>query len=219
MAALDPDPSCTVFFVGPKTVQTDLLISYLEQESGVTCRHFHTLDDALLATEKQGPAEVIAWDVRDGGEQALGKLESIPTEILERHNVLLLNVKRHLNLEKLCIDHGVDGLIYEDDPAEHLPKAVRAVLAGQLWLSRDALSGYIRTKRTVKSDPRIVPNGLLTAKEIEILAYLASGWSNRQIAEKLNLSPNTIKTHVYRIFKKINVSSRTEAALWAEKHL
>ncbi|MCK4790270.1 MAG: helix-turn-helix transcriptional regulator [Desulfobacteraceae bacterium] len=56
-------------------------------------------------------------------------------------------------------------------------------------------------------------------KEIEILSMVAFGAKNEQIADKLFISPNTVKTHVYNIFKKINVPNRLQAALWAAKNL
>ena len=59
----------------------------------------------------------------------------------------------------------------------------------------------------------------LTARECEILLLIASGKNNSQIADTLNISRNTVKTHLYNIYNKINVPNRLQAALWAAKHL
>lgn len=60
---------------------------------------------------------------------------------------------------------------------------------------------------------------ILTPREIEILTMVASGAKNEEIANELYISPNTVKTHIYNIFKKINVPNRLQAALWAVKNL
>ena len=60
---------------------------------------------------------------------------------------------------------------------------------------------------------------ILTHREIEILSLLAVGAKNEEIADKLYISTNTVKTHIYNIFKKINVTNRLQAALWAAKNL
>jgi len=59
----------------------------------------------------------------------------------------------------------------------------------------------------------------LTPREIEILSLVAIGAKNEEIAEKLFISSNTVKTHIYNIFKKIDVPNRLQAALWAAKNL
>jgi DNA-binding CsgD family transcriptional regulator len=59
----------------------------------------------------------------------------------------------------------------------------------------------------------------LTPREVEILAMVAVGAKNEEIAEKLYISPHTVKTHIYNIFKKIDVPNRLQAALWAASNL
>jgi LuxR family transcriptional regulator of csgAB operon len=60
---------------------------------------------------------------------------------------------------------------------------------------------------------------VLTPREMEILGVLASGAKNEEIADKLFISPHTVKTHLYAIYRKINVSNRLQAVLWASKNL
>jgi DNA-binding CsgD family transcriptional regulator len=60
---------------------------------------------------------------------------------------------------------------------------------------------------------------VLTRRETEILAHVAVGGTNEQIAEKLRISPHTVRNHLYHIHKKINAPNRLQAALWAAKNL
>ena len=59
----------------------------------------------------------------------------------------------------------------------------------------------------------------LTSREIEVLSVLVSGAKNEEIAEKLFISPHTVKSHLYAIYKKIDVSNRLQAVLWASENL
>ncbi|MFH1935680.1 MAG: helix-turn-helix transcriptional regulator [Pseudomonadota bacterium] len=60
---------------------------------------------------------------------------------------------------------------------------------------------------------------MLTPREVEILTMMATGATNANIADKLCISPHTVKTHIYNIFKKIDVPNRLQASLWATKNL
>ena len=85
-------------------------------------------------------------------------------------------------------------------------------------MSRDilvkvALQSRMKTVRTVHEKAG------LTHREAEILTLLSIGSSNDDIADKLFISPNTVKTHLYRVFRKIKVPNRFQAALWAAKNL
>jgi DNA-binding NarL/FixJ family response regulator len=70
-----------------------------------------------------------------------------------------------------------------------------------------------------KDVPAKKDKALLTSREIEILAMISLGNKNEAIAEKLFISQNTVKTHIYNIFKKIDVPNRLQASLWAAKNL
>jgi DNA-binding NarL/FixJ family response regulator len=86
-------------------------------------------------------------------------------------------------------------------------------LNGELWYPRSVLEQHLLSNQTqpMEQDRRLI---LLTMREREILSLLASGISNQDIAQKLYISPHTVKTHAYNIYKKINVANRQHAALW-----
>ena len=97
-------------------------------------------------------------------------------------------------------------------------KGVQAILDGKLWLSREMMTKCI-FESTDKDKSSINPVGNLTERQTEILAMVAVGSTNEEIADKLCISPHTVKSHLYKIFKKINVPNRVQASLWAAKNL
>lgn len=68
------------------------------------------------------------------------------------------------------------------------------------------------------SDKRPVKSKGLTARELEVLRLIARGFSNKEIANILKISPDTVKTHIKNIFFKLDVTDRTKAAVWASSH-
>ena len=89
---------------------------------------------------------------------------------------------------------------------------------GEIWLSRKIMTDYILKGGNYDFSSK-GNESILTPREIEIVSMIATGAANSYIAEKLCISCNTVKTHLYHIFKKINVPNRLQAALWAAKNL
>lgn len=134
------------------------------------------------------------------------------------NRIVLFNVPADLEFQKKFVLKGVCGFFYEHAPLDNFMKGVRAILDGKLWLSREMMTQCIfEDTDNDKSSKRISEE--LTERQIEILAMIAIGATNDEIADKLCISPHTVKTHLYRIFKKINVPNRVQAALWAAWNL
>ncbi len=99
-----------------------------------------------------------------------------------------------------------------------LAAAIRAVHAGHVLLHPDVarlLIAALPYAGTLGADGNAAPRDRLTARELEVLAELARGRSNREIARKLGLAEKTVKTHVSAILGKLGVQDRTQAALHA----
>jgi len=95
---------------------------------------------------------------------------------------------------------------------------LQAFLNGELWYCHKAISRYIKQNaaRTLVQQDQNEP---LTPREKEVLRFLITGESNTDIADKLHLSIHTVKTHIYNLYKKIDVPNRLQAVLWAAQHL
>ena len=151
-------------------------------------------------------------------ESLSNELGSHGQDTLSRIFIALFNVDPSLGIEEEAVVRGVKGIFYEQDPVDRLPKGVSAILDGELWVSREIMSKYILKYKGQSGFPKGDATGL-TRREMEILVMVAAGAKNEEIADKLCISPHTVKTHIYNIFRKIDVPNRLQAALWAAKNL
>lgn len=111
------------------------------------------------------------------------------------------------------IKTGIRGYIKKTDSPAVIAKAIRAVHAGEIWAERrileKALSKPMILPETLRSHvPGLPP---LTNREMEMLTMVLQGATNREIAQKSSISERTVKTHLYRIYRKLKVKSRTKA--------
>ena len=216
----DPSPERTIFIVGPATLQNDLLSSFLEREMGSKCYVVKNLREIQESKGQKGSTlKFVLRDCHDKTPDALfTELESDGRDLLSDHFVTLFNVPLDARFQEEAVGRGVRGLFYEQTPLEHFLKGINSISNGELWLSRDVMTKCIlRYKRQESFFKR--DESSLTPRELEILSMIAGGSTNEGIAAGLYISPHTVKTHIYNIFKKINVPNRLQAALWAVKNL
>lgn len=108
-----------------------------------------------------------------------------------------------------AIRAGAIGYLLKDTEANELIRSIKAAAGGQVQLSPQAAARLMREVRAPESPEA------LTERETEVLRLLAQGQSNKEIARELTIGEKTVKTHVSSILSKLNVSSRTQAALYA----
>jgi DNA-binding NarL/FixJ family response regulator len=130
----------------------------------------------------------------------------------------LFSLQHGRGVEQNALQYGVRGFFYQHEKLQLILKGIETLFNGEIWLSREILA-EAATNSTRKRIPVVDNKAGLTSREMEILALVSVGANNDDIAEKLFISPHTVKTHLYHIFKKIDVPSRLQAALWAAKHL
>jgi len=107
---------------------------------------------------------------------------------------------------------GAIGYVLKHAEPDELLGAIRAAAAGDAPLDPKAARVLLETKR-VRSDQQ------LSSREIEVLRLVATGLANKQIARRLGIAERTVKAHLTNIFTRIDVTDRTQAALWAERNL
>jgi DNA-binding NarL/FixJ family response regulator len=105
---------------------------------------------------------------------------------------------------------GAIGYLLKDTDAHELRRAIKAAAAGQVYLTPQATARLLREVRTPEESTEP-----LTERETEVLQLLARGQSNKEISQALHIGEQTVKTHVSHILDKLDVPSRTQAALYA----
>jgi LuxR family transcriptional regulator of csgAB operon len=209
----------SICIVGPRRLQNELIVSFLEQQTGAKCVEYEDLSRIPAIDDKSGSQlRLILCDcLEKDPDSCMADLDACGENILSRDYVVLFNVRPGVGIEEKALRRGVKGFFYEEESFEKFPKGVAAILNGELWVSRDIMAKFIPEGRGYDSAKK--ESSMLTPREIEILSLVAIGAKNEEIADRLYISPNTVKTHIYNIFKKINVPNRLQAALWAAKNL
>ena len=115
-----------------------------------------------------------------------------------------------------AIEIGVDGYILKDSESSELKKAINLIIGGESYIQPKLIPAL--NKRLVTRDIDKDKINSLTDRELEVLIQVANGMFNKEIATTLNISERTVKNHVSNIFKKIGVSDRTQAAVFAIKN-
>jgi len=111
-----------------------------------------------------------------------------------------------------ALDAGAAGYILKDATPDEVLDAVRAAARGESPLDPKAGSALLAARRTS------TPGGLLSDREREVLAMVAEGMPNKLISRELDISEKTVKAHLTSVFRRIGVTDRTQAAVWAKEH-
>lgn len=162
---------------------------------------------ARLESSTQKPADLF---LVDAGNSQTEQLSSLLDQLDGQTPVALVNIAPE-QAEQLVDAHPViRGVFYSHATREHLLNGIRVLLEGGDWMPRvlmeRLLSQWRRMRQLAGSKPA------LTLREREILSLASKGMSNAEIAERLCLSPHTIKSHIHNLLRKIGASNRAEAA-------
>ena len=210
----------TVIIVGPQRLNNELLGSYIESAAGIKCHCSKSLFSALGACEHKAMGRsLVLYDFSTGDNwQRSWRLQHSSTDKEMEILPAVFNVCREKDVEGFVLRQGIRGVFYQDDNVETIAKGIRAIFAGELWVRRKVLERCL-TEGVRANGVESNTEAIVTEREKEVLALIVVGAKNEEIAEKLCISPHTVKAHIYNIFKKIGVPNRLQAALWAAKHL
>jgi DNA-binding NarL/FixJ family response regulator len=208
-----------VHIIGPLKFQNELMAWYLQENTGLTCACSKNLNAESFSAPPGEKTTLILLDCLGNDLTGLwSTIRSFFDSGNKGYYIAIFNMPTGQPFGNDLVKKGVRGIFYNSDPLPNFAKGVPAILNGELWYSRKDLMKCLLDSND-DSEFALERRGLLTSREKEILILIASGISNTQIADKLNISRNTVKTHLYNIYNKIKVPNRLQAALWAAKHL
>lgn len=143
-------------------------------------------------------------------------------EIHEKHpnmKVLVLTTFDDDEYIVKVMEAGASGYLLKNSPIEHLAQAIRSVLCGYTQLGTDVASKVFSKLNNVMAAEDNVKQMGFSNRELEVLKLLAQGKTTREMALSLFITEGTVKNHITRILSVLNVSDRTQAALWAQRNL
>lgn len=178
---------------------------------------FQIVDEAATASEAltkavATKAEVLLLDVRLPESDGLNLLARIKLDRPELP-VLLFSAYENPNFVARAVALGAAGYVMKGAEKEALTTALSAATRGEMVWTREELRKVTGALALPRSNFDI--EAPLTRRESEVLRFLAQGRTNKQIAEDLQISYETVKEHVQHVLRKIGVNDRTQAAIWA----
>jgi DNA-binding NarL/FixJ family response regulator len=168
-------------------------------------------DEAVRLAHRHRP-HVVLLDVRMTGGDGLAALGRLREE-LPAIPVIMFSSYDNPTYVARAVALGAVGYLVKSATRDEIIAGVRQAAAGASLWSRDHLRRASQAAPSIRGSAD--PDGALTKRENEVLKQLALGLSNKEIAQALDISYETVKEHVQHILRKLGVADRTQAAVWA----
>lgn len=206
-----------IILFGQQNLQNSILVGYLNQNTESDCQLVSQPYWNKRWNKDTRPILILIDAELARVERINDLLEQIYQQALDLR-VAFYAVPNPHPVERLIAWPMVAGLFYRDSTQQQLCKGIEALFAGDCWLPRQLVADYLyRTRQKPKRKVKV--ETALTRREIQILQLTSTGATNTEIADQLNVSMHTVKTHIYNLFKKLGVANRMQAVNWAQENL
>jgi two-component system, NarL family, nitrate/nitrite response regulator NarL len=176
--------------------------------------------EALLLMEQTDP-DVLLLDLRMPVMDGMEVLQTMKRNNL-RTRAIVLTASEDKNEFVQAMRHGCCGIVLKQTPPDLLLKSIRKVHSGEIWLDSHTTAAVMQQFASPSEPSMSMPaigrsreRSPLSQREREIVALVAQGYKNKEMAEKMFISEQTVKNHLHNIFDKLGVSDRLELALFA----
>jgi two-component system nitrate/nitrite response regulator NarL len=215
--SLDPSPTSIHVLVADSTPLTGhLIVEALRKDRGLTVTNAEANSLIVVATTLKPEVAIVSEQLQGKAGQGFEALRELRVASPRTRTVMLFDTgKRDLIVE--AFRSGARGVFCRQDSLKMLTRCVYRVHEGQLWVSGPQLEFLLETLEHAPATRLIDAEGmeLLSKREQEVVRWLAEGNTNSEIARMMNISDNTVKNYLFRIFNKLGVSSRVEVVLYA----
>jgi DNA-binding NarL/FixJ family response regulator len=189
----------------------------LESEDGIdVVAEAEDGQDAIAKAEEFAP-DVVLMDVRMPRVSGIEATRTI-RDVIPTAKILMLTVSDEEEDLYEAIKAGANGYLLKEISVEEVAEAIRAVVQGQSLISPSMASKLLSEFNALArkaAERQQFPTPVLTGRELEVLKLVARGMSNREVADELYISENTVKNHVRNILEKLHLHSRMEAVMYA----
>ena len=203
-----------LLLVTKPSLQASALLQQLKQQLCVNTRlhNIHKLlEDQMLHKA------LILFDMMEADRRTIELWQTTINRYHENVKLLLLNTPDNYHFREIETWPGISAVFYLSTDEAHLVEGIRSVIRGECYFTQ-GFASYLINQSGGFRHLHSKDTGL-THREKEILNKLRVGASNTEIARLLFISENTVKTHLYNLFRKISVKNRTQAASWANDNL
>ncbi len=176
--------------------------------------------DEVPALVLEHEPDILLLDLQIRGSDGIATLQRLQSMNVTTRTIVLTaspNKDEHLR----ALRSGTSGIVQKTTSTEMLLKSIRKVHSGEIWLDRMTTAevmrefGSLNKGAPVSNAARDREAPPLSNREREIVALVAQGFKNKEMAEKMFISEQTVKNHLHNIFEKLDVSDRLELALYA----
>ena len=177
------------------------------------------IDEAMALVAGEKP-DIVLLDLALGSETSIGHIP-LMLDAAPSARILVLTGVSDEELHKRALLKGAHGLLMKDKAGSVLRTAIKKVHSGEVWLDRGMTAAVLRAAAREDESKRAAADRIrsLTARELEIVDLVASGHTNRSIADALCISDKTVRNRLTVIYDKLDMTSRLELALFAASHL
>jgi len=203
----------SLLLITKPSLQATALLQHLKSSLSINGK-LHNIQRSL---EDVAGNVVVLFDMVEADKKLINYWQD---NLSRKHNsikLLLLNTPEEYQFRDIENWPHINGVFYMSEEEPRVVEGIRGVMDGECYFSQKLASYLINHSGNYRFNN--VESSLLTHREKEILNKLRIGASNIEIAQSLFISENTVKTHLYNLFKKISVKNRTQAVSWANDNL